>query len=663
MTTLIWRSLFWTVMRAYVSKTISEFHLSSSNEILLELINAGGFTIQDNQKRAWEVEIELLRKHLPRHLSGRVLFEYTIPRVGKRVDVIVVTSHAILVIEFKVNSNAFFSADKDQAIDYALDLKNFHETSHDSLIVPVLVATEALSQPITWQTYQDQVAHIILSNGQNLGQIIEQISESTTSQANLIRINEWEQGRYKPTPTIIEAARALYEGHSVQEISRSEAGAQNLSLTSNFVNELVTSAVATSSKIICFVTGVPGSGKTLAGLNIATNALQVSENRDGAVFLSGNGPLVDVLQEALARNEVQNARERGVKLSKSDALRKARTFVQIIHRWRDEYLVDKSAPEGRIVVFDEAQRAWTKEQTSSFMRQKKGQLDFSMSEPEYLLSVMARHSGWCAVICLVGGGQEINKGEAGIDEWLRAATKSEVDWKIHLSDRLSSADTFNDLPTLPNTTIKDSRLHLSTSVRSFRAEALSDFIGAVLEGDVAVARRIRASLKDYPIFLSRDLTEVRKWLHANARGSERFGLVASSNALRLKPEGIHIKSSIEPPVWFLNDKADVRSSYALEDAATEFDIQGLELDWVGMCWDANLIRKENEWLIRKFSGTRWQSVNDEDKLKYVLNSYRVLLTRARQGMAIFMPYGSIDDPTRKPEWYDSTYDFLETCLS
>lgn len=650
-------------MRAYVSKSISEFHSSSSDEVLLELINAGGFTIQDSQKRAWEVEIDLLKKHLPRHISGRVLFEYTIPRVGKRVDVIVATSHAIFVIEFKVNSNTFFSADKDQAIDYALDLKNFHETSHDCLIVPVLVATEAPSQPITWQTYQDQVAHIILSNGQNLGEITEQISDSVGSKAGFIEINEWEQGRYKPTPTIIEAARALYEGHSVQEISRSEAGVQNLSLTSNFVNELANSAAANGSKIICFVTGVPGSGKTLAGLNIATNALQVSENRDGAVFLSGNGPLVDVLQEALARNEVQNAREKGVKVSKSDALRKSRTFVQIIHRWRDEYLVDKSAPEGRIVVFDEAQRAWTTEQTTSFMRQKKGQPDFSMSEPEYLLSVMARHSGWCAVICLVGGGQEINKGEAGIDEWLRAAAKSEADWKIYLSDRFSAADTFNELPELPNTAIKDSRLHLSTSVRSFRAEALSDFIGAVLEGDVEVARRIRTSLNDYPIFLSRDLTEVRNWLRAKARGTERCGLVASSNALRLKPEGIHIKSSIEPPVWFLNEKGDVRASYSLEDAATEFDIQGLELDWVGMCWDANLIRKENDWLIRRFSGTNWQSVNDQDKLKYVVNSYRVLLTRARQGMAIFIPKGSQDDPTRNPEWYDSTYYFLRSCLS
>ena len=651
-------------MRSYLSMSIQDFLGVSQDHLLLQLINSSaGFDIQDSQKMAWERQISILQNYLHLDMIGRIVFEFVIPRVGKRVDVVLVLPEAVFVLEFKTNATMYNGADKDQAIDYALDLKNFHETSHDIAIIPVLIATGAEIKRQEPLFYSDGVARIELTNGSNLNEIITKYSSAVPITLKPVAIEGWELGRYKPTPTIVEAARALYEGHSVQEISRSEAGVQNLSLTSNFVHDLIEKAKADNSKIICFITGVPGSGKTLAGLNIATNALQVSENRDGSVFLSGNGPLVDVLQEALARNEIENATAKGFKApTKNEALRKSRLFVQIIHRWRDEYLVDTSAPEGRIVVFDEAQRAWTREQTSSFMRNKKGQVGFSMSEPEYLLSVMARHQGWCAVICLIGGGQEINKGEAGIDEWLKAANASETDWKLHVSDRLSENDYFAELPELSSDVQRDNRLHLATSVRSFRAEALSDFVGAVLQGDAEAASAIKSSLSDYPILLSRDLEEVRKWLKQQARGTERYGLVASSNAMRLKPEGIHVKSSIEPAKWFLNGKEDVRSSYSLEDAATEFDVQGLELDWVGMCWDANLMWQDMEWKIRRFSGTKWQSVKDEDKLKYILNSYRVLLTRARQGMAIFVPYGSQEDPTRNPSFYDETFDFLKKCM-
>jgi len=652
-------------MRAYLSMPIKEFVREATATLLLRLINSSsGFDIQDTQKVAWEKQITILQGNLHPDMDGRIIFEFVIPRVGKRVDVVLVFAKAVFVLEFKTNATTYSSADKDQALDYALDLKNFHETSHDVAIVPILIATNAEINNPEPSFYADGVAGIVLTNGSNLEDIIAKYSLSIPLGLETVVVEGWEHGRYKPTPTIVEAARALYEGHSVQEISRSEAGVQNLSLTSSYVHELIEKAKSENRKIICFITGVPGSGKTLAGLNIATNALQVSENRDGSVFLSGNGPLVDVLQEALARNEIENAKSKGTKPpTKSDALRKSRLFVQIIHRWRDEYLVDRSAPEGRIVVFDEAQRAWTLEQTSSFMRTKKGQTDFSMSEPEYLLSVMARHRGWCAVICLIGGGQEINKGEAGIDEWLKAASASQVNWELHISDRLTENDYFTELPALSSDVRRDSRLHLATSVRSFRAEALSDFIAAVLRGDSEAASSIKSSLPDYPMLLSRNIGEVRNWLKKHARGTERYGLVASSNAIRLKPEGIHVKSSIEPATWFLNGKEDVRSSFSLEDVATEFDVQGLELDWVGMCWDANLMWHDGDWMIRRFSGTKWQSVNDKDNLKYILNSYRVLLTRARQGMAIFVPYGSHEDPTRKPSYYDGTYNFLTKCMN
>jgi hypothetical protein len=649
-------------MRSFLSKSVDEFHAADNSTLLLELINSSGrFDIHNTQKRAWEAQIEILKDIMPKSFPGRLLFEFQIPRVGRRVDVCIVTTGPIFVLEFKLNAQHYNSADKDQTIDYALDLKNFHSTSYDRKIIPVLIATEAPTVINTVSFHDDGVADLCLANKDSLRQIIDGFGPYSKP-TNALSLTEWQDGRYKPTPTIIEAAKAMYEGHSIEEISRSEAGAQNLSATHNYVQNIIHQTKATGEKAICFITGVPGSGKTLAGLNIAARTMEVSAEKTGAVFLSGNGPLVDVLQEALARNQVEQAAETGKGIKIGAARRRSRSFVQIIHRWRDEYLQDHSAPEERIVVFDEAQRAWTAEQTSTFMQTKKGQADFQMSEPEFLLSVMERHSGWCVVVCLIGGGQEINKGEAGIDEWLKAASESTVDWQIHVSDRLTERDTFGGLPDLTDHSTRTPALHLSTSIRSFRAEALSDFVASVLEGDTQGALELGQRLSDYPIKLTRDLSEARSWVKSKARGSERFGLVASSNAMRLKPIGLNLKAAIDPTNWFLNGKDDVRSSYALEDAATEFDVQGLELDWVCMCWDANFVRQNNDWMIRRFSGTRWQQIAQEDKRKYVLNSYRVLLTRARQGMIIFVPRGADEDHTRKPEWYDQTFDYLQSCL-
>lgn len=649
-------------MRAYLSKTVQEFHAADPKRLLQETTSsAAGYDVQDTQVRAWKAQIEILKASIPSDFPGRILFEFQTPRMGRRVDVCLVAADSIFVLEFKVGANTYNSADKDQTIDYALDLKNFHETSHNKKIVPVLIATNAAERSNSAQFHNDGVAYLCVANSENLAKVIAQFGPFPQT-SNLASLCDWENGRYKPTPTIIEAAKAMYAKHSIEEISRSEAGAQNLSVTNDYVQQIIANAKAKGEKTICFVTGVPGSGKTLAGLNIATQAMEASDNKTGAVFLSGNGPLVDVLQEALARDQVLQAAASGTSMRIGKARDETRSFIQIIHRWRDEYLKDKTAPEERVVVFDEAQRAWTAEQTSIFMKTKKNLPDFNKSEPEFLLEVMERHVGWCVVICLVGGGQEINKGEAGIDEWLRAASNSEENWAIHVSDKLSARDTFGDAPKLSNDSSLTPALHLATSIRSFRAEALSDFVAAMLEGNIEAARELRQGLKDYPIAITRDLADARHWVKSRARGTEQYGLVASSNALRLKPIGLFPKADIDPVKWFLNDKQDVRSCYALEDVATEFEVQGLELDWVGMCWDANLVWENGGWLIRKFTGTKWQQVGREDRRKYVLNSYRVLLTRARQGMVIFIPEGSREDETRKPEWYDQTYDYLRSCV-
>lgn len=471
---------------------------------------------------------------------------------------------------------------------------------------------------------------------------------------------EWANSAYKPTPTIIEAAQALYRGHNVKEISRSEAGAENLSKTSDYIMNVADEARRRNQKSICFVTGVPGSGKTLAGLNIATQ--MKSSLQEDAVFLSGNGPLVEVLREALSNDEIQRKNVG----AKKDALRSASKFIQNIHHFRDEYVISQKAPVERIVVFDEAQRAWNKEQTSRFMRDKRGRVDFNMSEPEFLLSIMDRHEGWCVVICLIGGGQEINTGEAGLLEWLTALERGYGSWRVYLSDRIGDSNYLGDQGSLQSAieclaAQSSPFLHLSTCLRSFRAEALSSFIGAIILGESTSASKVYSNLSNYPLVVTRDIEKARDWLRRQARGNERIGLVASSNAMRLKPSGIHVKAKIDPPIWFLADKIDVRSSFALEDVATEFDIQGLELDWVGMCWDANFRRENNSWGCYSFRGSRWEHVKEPIRMAYLANSYRVLLTRARQGMVIYIPNGSNIDHSRNSKFYDPTYKFLRDC--
>ena len=479
-----------------------------------------------------------------------------------------------------------------------------------------------------------------------------------------INAEDWAASSYKPTPTIIEAAQALYRGHDVREISRSEAGAENLSRTGDYIAKVIEDAKRRNMKAICFVTGVPGSGKTLAGLNIATERTRISTD-EHAVFLSGNGPLVAVLREALAIDEVDRSKAKGTAVSKKNAYRHAATFIQNIHHFRDEYIRTSTAPRERVVVFDEAQRAWNKEQTSRFMREKRGHLDFAMSEPQFLMSIMDRHRDWCVVVCLVGGGQEINTGEAGLEEWITAIERSYSDWYVHLSNRVTGADYFGGrqvpIPLQKLHAVLSPALHLATSIRSFRAEVLSDFVGAVVAGEAKLALSLHSKLANYPLVLTRQLEVARDWLRQQARGSERTGLVTSSNSMRLKPIGLHVKAKIDPTVWFLADKTDVRSSFALEDVATEFDIQGLELDWVGMCWDANFRREGNKWKHYSFRGARWERIKDPVRATYLVNAYRVLLTRARQGMVIYVPLGSSIDHTRDPGYYDGTYEFLCNC--
>ena len=436
----------------------------------------------------------------------------------------------------------------------------------------------------------------------------------------------------------------------------------NLSETSNAISEIIRVSREKSQKSICFVTGVPGAGKTLVGLKVATTHLD-EQNGSTSVYLSGNAPLVSVLQEALARDKIKNEYEKGNRISKGNAKAGVKTFIQIIHHYRDAYLVDKNPPYDHVAIFDEAQRAWNKDQTVKFMKQKKGQHNFNYSEPEFLISCLDRHKDWAVVVCLVGGGQEINTGEAGISEWLTAIKNKFSNWQVYISPNLKDAeyaalDSIKQLQQVTTVNFNDN-LHLAVSMRSFRAENLSLFVKNLLDIDSLQARETLSKISDnYPMVLTRSLLKAKKWLKEKARGSERYGLIVSSQAQRLKPFAIDVKSPINPVHWFLNGKDDVRSSYYLEDVATEFHIQGLELDWACVTWDGDLRYSEQGWETFSFVGNKWQHIHKEERKRYLLNAYRVLLTRARQGMVIVVPEGDPEDPTRKSEYYDSTYDYL-----
>ncbi|VFR74872.1 FIG01059588: hypothetical protein [plant metagenome] len=638
--------------RAYLSLRAHDVATFNNDELFGRLASNFPFALEPEQRAAWYFQIQHLRE-LARELpDAHAFMEFLIPRMGRRVDLILLTNGIVFVIEYKLGARQFDRSSLNQVYGYGLDLKNFHETSHDLPIVPVLVATHApRNDDLHVQWDSDGLARPLSVNSSGLLQAIHHLRLAHNSSP--INASAWEAGRYRPTPTIVEAAQALYRGHAVEEISRSEAGAENLTKTADYVANAIEAAKQNKRKIICFITGVPGSGKTLAGLNLATSR-QRDHSEEHAVFLSGNGPLVDVLREALALDAVARARENSTRSSKVQEDRSAAAFIQNIHHFRDDALVSKDAPVEKVVVFDEAQRAWNAEQTSKFMQQKKGQIGFSMSEPEFLLSIMDRHQDWCAIICLVGSGQEINTGEAGIEEWLRALERRFPHWQAYIPNTLVHSCQLNESVTAPS-------LHLATSIRSFRAERLSDFVGRVIAGDAKAAREVSGTLTDFPIYITRNLDLARQWLRSKRRGNERMGLLASSNATRLKPHGVFVKSKIEPAKWFLAPSDDVRSSDALEDAATEFDIQGLELDWICLCWDANYRRIGDKWQAIQFKGTQWQTVNDEARKAYIANAYRVLLTRGRQGMVIFVPGGSYEDSTRPPTVYQAIYNFLKDC--
>ena len=674
--------------RCFYDAPISVFLSRNDEEILGVLSKDNTFDLALEQRDAWLQEIAIMKRVLRAlNLPGHIIFEYTIPRLGKRIDVTLLMQGIVFCLEFKVGETSFTVNDKEQVWDYALDLKNFHEESANLTIVPILVATEAddTHNELIFSYYNDKVYEPIFANSGTLLLLLKEVLERENI-STTIDPKDWIFSRYSPTPTIIQAASALYMNHSVEDITKHEADKAGIDSCTQFILNVIRESKEKRQKSICFVTGVPGAGKTLVGLNVAIQ----QEQGDLAVYLSGNGPLVKVLTEALARDKVAKEKAKGIRCTKTEAERQVSRFIQIIHRYRDNMLAKLKLPiEGKeieidprkvstsarnnaaevenVAIFDEAQRMWDMRHLSAWLSRKKGVANFPMSEGEFLIWSLDQHKDWATIVCLVGGGQEINSGEGGIGLWIQALNETFPDWEVYISNNLTDkeyaegnvaallADN-SHVHTCPD-------LHLAVSQRSFRAETLSLFVHQLLDLEVAAARQTYAQISErYPIVLTRDLAKAKEWLRKNARGSERYGMLVSSKAFRLKPLAIDIRSQADIVPWFLNPISDIRSSLFLEDVATEFDIQGLELDWTCLVWDGDFrfnpsLRK---WQHFNFRSDRWQNINQEEGRAYQLNAYRVLLTRARQGMVICVPEGNPEDDTRKPEFYDGTYQYLKS---
>lgn len=680
--------------RYYYSDTISNFLNRSNEEIIGKLTLASQHDINDDTSNSWLEEVEILKNVLtPYNERGSLYFEYNIPRMGRRADVIVVIDEIVFILEFKTAGSKFTHDAITQVWDYALDLKNFQEGSLERIIVPVLVATLERNNncDFSLNPFKDNVYEPLRTNANRLCDAfsisLENIPHPKIEHSD-DRDDQWAKSGYEPTPTIIEAAIALYEENTVEDITKHGG---DIDKASAELCNIINYCRKNNRKAICFITGVPGAGKTLIGLNTAIDQFNRGEK---AVYLSGNFPLVEVLQEALTRDYIRRDRikariESRRACTKEEAKSRVKAFIQMIHHYRDLYLegtevvdneikpiegyfqshADKAyIPAEHVAIFDEAQRAWTGDELKRFMREKKGIRDFPYSEPEYLISCMNRQLDWGVVICLVGNGQAINKGEAGLTEWIESISRSFKDWDVYMSKYLLESGDIKkaELELIEQQLKPREDLHFKMSMRSFRSEKVSIFVNQLLALQRDEVAETLKELENYPIVITRSLDKAKQWLRDHARGSERYGLLASSKAERLKAISINVRYQPDFVHWFLEDDTDIRSSNALEDTLTEFKVQGLEIDWACVAWDADLRLNEDQTAWQHYqlrSGTKWQNINKPINQQYQINAYRVLLTRARQGMIIVVPNGDNGvppDETRKPEWYDGIYNYLRS---
>ena len=692
------------------TSSIKEFFSTDENAIIGVLTQNNSFDSKRTTIMSWKEEINTIKIALSEYQTedGFLAFEYTIPRIDGRIDCVIGLRGILFVLEFKTGDSQDDNVDKDQLIQYSTDLKNYHFESYDIPLVPMWVIPNAdvpVARVMHPKTNENIFGLMTVCNS-TISYVFKKVLSSELVGGSVINADNWLHSPYCPTTNIVDAARKLYANHKVEDINRSDARGEDLVRTTDTIINLINQAKERNEKYLCMVTGVPGAGKTLIGLSVAT-LHQNEEQTNRSVYLSGNRPLVMVLQEALARDardrskdelekklatindkNEKRAYKKSHKVSMTDIRSRIKQFIQPVPNWRKEYLKgimvsgkgndvsivkdsnyryngegEYFVPYDHVSIYDEAQRAWEAKENASYVRKKEKHLSNfpEWSEPRFLISCMDRHPDWAVYICLIGNGQDINHGEAGTAEWIRSI-KHFDNWQTFApSDILNDKEVAKEANGLKINYLD--HLHLSTDLRSIRAENLAALVDAILCMKEETAKSLLSELDRYPIRITRDLKKAKQWVKGNARPNERYGALASSKGQRLKPEALVLlpanSSETEVIPWFLGDKTNVNSSYYMEDVATEFQVQGLEIDWAVVAWDADFQYSEEGWKQYQFRGSKWMNINKDEIRRYQINAYRVILTRARRGMIIYVPEGNNEDHTRKCEFYNGTYNYFK----
>lgn len=664
-----------TFGRTYYDSSIEDFVACKHPEDIVEFLTESDEHSDSYQlhlqKNAWANQVRILKKYL-KDKKGYIIIEYVLSRLNMRIDVVLLMDNVIYSLEFKNNEVSFLDGDIDQASAYGYALKNFYEFNRDKYVVPILIATKAPDSECSKSADLgiDKLFSLIKTNENKMDQYIDQIRSKYGSEVicNEEEFNKFINSPFKPNPTIIQSARSIYMNNQVDEFFKFDAGEENLKITELTVEEIVKEAQTEKKKIICFVSGVPGAGKTLVGLDLAGKSRN-GENNDlpASVFFSGNGPLINVLTEALGRDALRQHPEKYS--SKYKAVNDVKVFIQDLHALKQEIISSKhQVVEENVLIFDEAQRVWDKEQLKTWLVKKGADESFyGLSEADLLLNTF-KEKEWGVIVALVGLGQDIHNGENGLSVWFDSLLNTHNDWNIRLSKEIfnqTADDLYDYVESIMNCqrVVDCPGLYLKTCIRTPRARNLSEFSEALLNNEPEKAKNALEKFANYPICITRDLKNAEQFILNNKQRKERYGKLCSSNS-KILGKNSHSFDNIDNwhfANWML-DESGRDSSNSLVFAASEFNIQGLEIDWSLLGWDMDMYYANGEWHEQKMLTPKRFIESTEIQKKHILNSYRVLLTRARKGMIIYIPKaGEYEDKYGVSQFFDTTYEYLKSC--
>jgi len=659
----------------YFESSIEDFAKYKNIDDMVEFLTESDETSAPSnlnlQRGAWANQIKILQKYL-KDKKGYIIFEYVLSRVNMRIDVVLLMDDIVYSLEFKNNEISFLPEDIDQADGYGYALKNFYEINRNKYVVPILIATKAPDEEcdVKSDLGPDKLFSLFKANTNKMEQYIDMIRSKYGSQIIYTEkdFKNWINSPFKPNPTIIQSARSIYMNNKVDDFFKFDAGEENLKITEFTIEKIIKEAESKKEKVICFVSGVPGAGKTLVGLDLAGKTRNNEDpNLPNSIFFSGNGPLINVLTEALGRDAYKNFPNKFP--NKNRAVNDVKSFIQDLHAFKRELISKKQKSiDENILIFDEAQRVWDSVKLSEWLVTKKASDSYyGLSEADLLFNIF-KDKEWGVIIALVGLGQDIHTGENGLGVWFKSLLEKNTDWEIKLSKEIfnQAADNISSYKEvlLKNKRVSDcDGLYLRTCIRTPRAKNLSDFSEALLNNQPEKAKMALPRFDDYPICITRSLQTAELYLLANRKRKERCGKLCSSNS-KILGRISHSFDNIDTwhfANWMLDENGR-DSSNSLTFSASEFNIQGLELDWGLLGWDMDMYYFKGKWNQQKMLTPKRFCESSDIVKKHILNTYRVLLTRARKGLIIYIPKtNDFEDPFNVSSYFDSTYEYLKSC--